>query len=298
MKILVIQARPGIGDMCLFLPFIQKISQLENKKITILTKERSATRFLTENDPHIEEVIYLPKKIDFKFLKFLKKKKFNKSYIFHYGIKFYFLSLLIGIINIFFYGLKKKKSNISKDPVINLKKWFKINKLEYKCEVFFPSNTNNKNNLIIGIGGSGPTKKWDINKYINLISKINEKNNNYKFIIAGGVNEIDDFNLIKKCLEKIELISLCEVNLAIAMSFMVSSKIYIGNDTGFMHLSAMLGIKSFGLFGDTPINYSEYNKKIIPIIPEGFTEISHNSLAIDKIEVDWVMRNIIDELSI
>lgn len=298
MKILVVQARSGIGDMCLFLPFIQKISQLENKKITILTKKRSATKFLIQKDPHIEEVIYLPKKIDLNFLKLLKKKKFKKSYIFHYGIKYFLLSLFCGIFNIFFYGFKKKNSNISADPIINLKKWFKLSKLEYECKIFFPNNSKNKNNIIIGIGGSGPTKKWSINKYINLITELNKKNNIYKFIIAGGPDEIEDFNLIRKYLYKIELISLCKMNLSEAMNLMVSSKAYIGNDTGFMHVSAMLGIKSLGLFGDTPTNYSEYNSKIVPIMPKGFTSISHNSLAIDKIEVDWVLSYINKEISI
>ena len=40
---------------------------------------------------------------------------------------------------------------------------------------------------------------------------------------------------------------------------------YVGNDTGFMHLCGSIGIKSFGLFGDTPINYVSYNKLILQI---------------------------------
>ena len=47
--------------------------------------------------------------------------------------------------------------------------------------------------------------------------------------------------------------SLCEYKIDECIDFLVQSKIYIGNDTGFMHLSASLGLHSYGLFGDTPL---------------------------------------------
>ena len=53
---------------------------------------------------------------------------------------------------------------------------------------------------------------------------------------------------------------------------------YVGNDTGFMHLCGSIGIKSFGLFGDTPINYVSYNKLILPIMPRGKTNYTRRSV--------------------
>ena len=47
------------------------------------------------------------------------------------------------------------------------------------------------------------------------------------------------------------------------MPIINSSKLYIGNDTGFMHLSAGLNVPSIGLFGDTPLSYANYNKNIL-----------------------------------
>ena len=39
--------------------------------------------------------------------------------------------------------------------------------------------------------------------------------------------------------------------------------LYIGNDTSFMHISASLGVKSIGIFMDSPAySYSSYSKNI------------------------------------
>ena len=71
-----------------------------------------------------------------------------------------------------------------------------------------------------------------------------------------------------------------------------SSKLYVGNDTGFMHLSAGLNIPAIGLFGDTPLSYANYTKNILPIIPENFKTIGHNSMAMNKITVDQVFNEV------
>jgi heptosyltransferase-2 len=292
MKILVIQARPGIGDMCLFLPFIHEIAKKEKSRVTILTKKRSSAKYLIKNDPYIEDVIYFSGKLNLEIVKRLRLQKFKKSYIFHYGIKFILLSLISGVNKIYSYGFLKKNSNISLEPINNLRKWLNLKNINYECKLFFPKNNENKNNIIIGIGGSGPTKKWKINNYLSLINKLNKKYTDSKFIIAGGAEDIENFQFLKKSFNKKNLLSLCNLNIEEAISFIVSSKMYIGNDTGFMHISGMLGVKTFGLFGDTPTNYAEYNKLILPIIPKNFKNIGHNSMAIDKIEVNWVLEKI------
>ena len=292
MKILVIQTRPGIGDMCLFLPFIHEIAKKEKSRVTILTKKRSSTKYLIKNDPYIEDVIYFSGKLSLEIVKTLRLQKFKKSYIFHYGIKFILLSLISGVNKIYSYGFLKKNSNISLEPINNLKKWLNLKNINYECKLFFSKNNNNKNNIIIGIGGSGPTKKWKINNYLSLINILNKKYTDCKFIIAGGAEDIENFQFLKKNFKEKDLLSLCNLNIEEAISFIVSSKMYIGNDTGFMHISGMLGVKTFGLFGDTPTNYAEYNKLIVPIIPKNFEKIGHNSLAIDKIKVDWVLEKV------
>ena len=296
MKILVIQTRPGIGDFCIFLPYAQKISQLEKSKITLLTKKRSAAKELTINDPHFDEVIYMPKKIDLNFLKYLKSKNFKKTYIFHYGIKFFLMSKLLGIRKTYFYGFIKKKTNISLEPKSQINRWFNRLIKNYVCNLYFFKKNETKN-ILIGIGGSGDTKKWNIDKYIELIAKISKLFPSYNYIIAGGIDELNDYLKIKNSLKKLDIVSICKLSISESIKYIQSSKIYVGNDTGFMHISGMLHIKSFGLFGDTPTNYIDYNSYIKSIIPQNKTEISHGSRAIDQIEVDWVLSQIKQDLN-
>ena len=59
MKILVIQNRMGIGDMVIFLPFIEAISKKFNCPITLLTKKSSKANEYLYNNNHIQKIIDL-----------------------------------------------------------------------------------------------------------------------------------------------------------------------------------------------------------------------------------------------
>ena len=59
MKILTIQNRMGIGDMVIFLPFIEAIEKKFNTPVHLLAKESSkAPQFLKANN-NIKEIIIL-----------------------------------------------------------------------------------------------------------------------------------------------------------------------------------------------------------------------------------------------
>ena len=59
MKILVVQNKMGIGDMVIYLPFIDAISKKFNTPISILVKQSSkAEQFLRDNK-NIEKIIIL-----------------------------------------------------------------------------------------------------------------------------------------------------------------------------------------------------------------------------------------------
>ena len=59
MKILVIQNRMGIGDMVIFLPFIEAISKKFNCPITLLTQKSSKANEYLYNNNLIEKIIDL-----------------------------------------------------------------------------------------------------------------------------------------------------------------------------------------------------------------------------------------------
>ncbi len=59
MKILTIQNRMGIGDMVIFLPFIESIAKNFNSPIALLVKESSKANEYLNNNSKIKKIIDL-----------------------------------------------------------------------------------------------------------------------------------------------------------------------------------------------------------------------------------------------
>lgn len=295
MKIGIIQTRPGIGDLCVFLPFIHVISKFFKTKVVLITKKRTLARDILKVDPHIDEVLYLDeseKSSNLNLIKFLKKKKLDKIFIFHFGIRYWLISKISGLKEIHFYGFIKKKVSITKFIKEKTKEWLRQRKIDYDCKIYFPKkNKKNKNTIVIGIGGSGQNKKWKIDNYIKLIEILSKKKPKYNFLIAGGKDELQDFKKIKQKLPRCNLINLCNLSIERCLSFLEGSKFYVGNDTGFMHLCGSLGIKSFGIFGDTPSDYCNYNNNLVPILPRGYKETKQGDGVLNKIFVADITNN-------
>ena len=88
-KGLIIQTRPGIGDLCMFLPYIQQIKD-HNKdfQFTLVTKKRTAAKQILKYEQSVNQIVYLEDEIlgitkskinnFFKILNFIKKIIFQK----------------------------------------------------------------------------------------------------------------------------------------------------------------------------------------------------------------------------
>ena len=59
MKILVVQNRMGIGDMVIFLPFIEAISKKYSSPVSILVKANSKASEFLDNNKYINNIIIL-----------------------------------------------------------------------------------------------------------------------------------------------------------------------------------------------------------------------------------------------
>ena len=305
MKVLVIQTRYGIGDMLIFLPYLKAISEKTGVKLSLLAKETSKANELFKDESFLDEVIKLDSTNDgvsgfLKLTKEIKNRNFNKVFIFNGSIRYKLLALISGIKEIYQYPFF-----ISKDVIFQTAKVFtedyvnrvlsttpKLN-LNYKSVEDANKKfnlRNNSKNIVLGISASGPTKKWHIENYINLAIKIN-KIQDCKFIIASGkddqliVDKIKNSEIGKNCFS-LENLSIEEI-----LPVIKNCDLYIGNDTGFMHISSALGLKSIGIFVDSPAySYSGYSDNIIAIVPQGETleSTTHDTLGKDKISFDEV----------
>ena len=307
MKILCINARKGIGDQVLFTSYIQAISKKFKTPVSLLAKDNSKAKDLFDDDNHINEVIILEKDMDgvggmFKLTKDLKKRNFDKIFIFNSSLRYNLVARLAGIKSINQYPLFKSKDNI----VLSAKIFTEdiINKVVSTEPNLIIKKTNNnldKNfkHLCLGVSASGPTKRWDINNYIKLAERINDKIK-CKFYIAGGKNDIDLINKFKNSNVGKNSFSFEKMTIKESLQIISDCDLYIGNDTGWAHISVALKVKALTIFCDSPVAaYGSYSSKMITVEPEGVLKgaTTHDTLGKDKISFDEVYNKSIQMLN-
>ena len=307
MKILCINARKGIGDQVLFTSYIQAISKKFKTPVSLLAKDNSKAKDLFADDNHINEIIILEKDMDgvggmFKLTKDLKKRNFDKIFIFNSSLRYNLVARLAGIKSINQYPLFKSKDNI----VLSAKIFTEdiINKVVSTEPNLIIKKTNNnldKNfkHLCLGVSASGPTKRWDINNYIKLAEKINDKIK-CKFYIAGGKNDIDLINKFKNSNVGKNSFSFEKMTIKESLQIISNCDLYIGNDTGWAHISVALKVKALTIFCDSPVAaYGSYSSKMITVEPEGVLKgaTTHDTLGKDKISFDEVYNKSIQMLN-
>jgi heptosyltransferase II len=318
MKVLVIQPKIGMGDMIIYLPYIHAISKKYQTPVSILVKENSRANQLLTDDKHIDEIIILDRSKNntgihdgllgfFKISKELKKRNFNKVFIYNGSLRYLLISKLARIKSISQYPLFRKKDNIitsakvftenelntivSTQPILNLNKQ-NVEKIRNDLSQKFK-------HICLGISASGPTKRWDIKKFIKLCESIDDKIPSKFYLAAGNndqklISEVLNSKIGKNC------ISFKELKISETMPIIKNCNLYIGNDTGWLHISSALDVKCIALFMDSPVQaYGKYSNNIHVIVPEGETEESttHDTLGANKISFEKVLKKSIELLN-
>ena len=311
MKILAIQNRMGIGDTVIFLPFIKAISKKFNSPVSLLVKENSKANEFLNYTNYIDNIIYLKrdnKKNEihdgilgfFKIVSDIKKYDFEKVFIFNSSLRFNLIARLAGIKDINQYPLfKKQKQHITKPAKKLIKDKLDIetndnpeiqleNNSIYQSMIKYKISKDDIN-ILLGIGGSGPTKRIPSSTFIKVMEKI-EKYNKCKFFLATGKNEEEQKILseIYNSKFKEKCYPLDKLTIAETLPIIKNCNISICNDTGFAHLSSALGVKTITLMADTPLIYGSYSSNMYPIIPDGETTVTHDTLGKDKINPEKI----------
>ena len=107
-------------------------------------------------------------------------------------------------------------------------------------------------NVVLGVSASGPTKRWDIENFIELALMLSQ-HKKCKFFIAAGKNDLEIIKKIKSSKISSSCITMEKLSISNILPIIKNCNLYIGNDTGFMHMSASLGIKSIGIFTDSQL---------------------------------------------
>jgi len=317
MKVLVIQPKIGMGDMVIYLPYIHAISKKYQKPVSLLVKENSRANQLLAEDKHVEKILKLDRTKNntgvhdgllgfFKLVKELKLKKFDKVFIFNSSLRYLLISKMAGIKYISQYPLFRKKDNIvtsakiftenELNEIVSTQPKLSIN--EKKVNEIKQSFSTEFKHICLGISASGPTKRWDIKNFIKLCVNINAKIPS-KFYLAAGNN---DKNLIDQLLNselRKNCVSFQDLKIKETLPIIKNCDLYVGGDTGWLHIASALGVKCLALFMDSPVlAYGKYSKNIQVIVPEGETEetTTHDTLGSDKISFEKVFSKSIDLL--
>ena len=308
MNILVIQNRMGIGDMVIFLPFVEAISKKYNSPVTLLIKESTKANQYVDNLKYIKEIIYLKRDNKnnqhnglfgfFKLKNEIKERLFDKVFIFNSSLRYRLICTVAGIKNIYQYPLFEKKGQHVIEAAQKLLKRINlevesnpqivISESSIKLAAQRLSISQSKVNILLGIGGSGPTKRIPADKFKKFIDFV-IKDYDCVFYLATGKNEEEQL-ILKSIISSYKEICVSLDNNLISeiLPIIKNCKISICNDSSFSHLSAALNVPTIVLMSDTPLLYGSYSPNMYPIIPDGMNDVSHNSRGKEKINPEKI----------
>ena len=183
---------------------------------------------------------------------------------------------------------KKIGIDVNSDPSIQVS----TEKIEETSKKYDMSKNNL--NILLGIGGSGPTKRIPSKTYLEVMKKIN-KERNCKFFLATGskdgeqeiLSEVKNSELGSQC------VALDKLSINDCLPIIKNCSVSICNDTSFSHLSSALGIETITLMADTPLMYGNYSSRMHPIIPDDETSVTHGTLGKDKINPDKIYKKLL-----
>jgi ADP-heptose:LPS heptosyltransferase len=196
----------------------------------------------------------------------IKKKKFSYHWIEMY-IKVYktkwdlVIDFRSSLISYFLfkknkYIFKKKKNLNHLDQLID---YFKIKDatlsvITNNAEKIEANNVISRSykHIILFPGGNWEPKIWPIEYFNKLIHILNDNFINLKFVIVGSSQERKIYyEKIKNNLPNDIFIDLMGKSLTGTSAYMSKCNLFIGNDSGLMHLSVASNLKTIALFGPT-----------------------------------------------
>ena len=308
-NICVICPRMGMGDLVSFLGHFKTIYKQKKQKLIIITKDSTSAKKILAKEFFFEKIIYLPKRkrglvnffshiADFFELCFLiKKTNCEEVFILHSSKRYAIASKFAGVKKIYAPGFRWQKFFInSKNRIYNnffdksthprdesenlIKKIYSIKKLE---ENYFNEDDSivPKDTILIGIACSGDEKQWGVKNYIKFIEYLVELNYT-NFCILAGHRQINlEKNIIESFNKNTSLNFITTSNLDIEKILFLfkKAKLYLGNDTGFSHITVSLKIPSFIIHGDLPPH--NYTPFFFPILPKNNILTSSSITKID-----------------
>lgn len=144
------------------------------------------------------------------------------------------------------------------------------------AEGFFKKNGLTENVLAIHPGSGSEKKNWMIERFAEIVNILSERGIKI-ILISGPADEkqkesfLDLVNYNPVIAENLPLMKLSAV--------LKRCKLYIGNDSGITHLSALTGVNTFAIYGPTdPAVWSPSGKNVTVITKDCLNNLTVNDL--------------------
>jgi len=266
MKILVISAYRGIGDLIFHLPLFKYLNKKFKKKINLITVHNTKAKYILKKEKIISKIVYG----DFNRQQILKKIVYLTNQINKFKPDLAILtasskrlraSLMISNAKKKIYFSKSKEKDLSKYIFNEIKKKFEISKLEknYKLNLNIKSKKNNRKNVFLNIDSFHNQNNWGQENYLKLISRLLEKK--YKLFINFSPRNKEKFNLIlNKFKNKSNIVFTYKENFNKILQILQKCNYIIGNESGPICIGAALRKKVLSIYN--PLTTPKSSKTI------------------------------------
>lgn len=315
---LVIQPLPGIGDTIWHLPHLKAIAaSAPDRRVTLLTKERSLARELLAGASHVREVLYLaPDKGrhsgplgGWRLGDDLRPHGFESAWILHTSSRYAVAACRAGIPKRIGYGigwqdalltsphgLSRRDRRLS--AIAKANRLLEMHDLQVSGlapELPLPQAAKGGAETIIGhvstpivalaIGSSEPFKQWGERNFGDLIAALRERHH-LSVVLVGGPAEAESAARIAARFDNPPwLIQLIERPIIEAAAVVARCAACIGNDTGMLNIAAAVDTPALGLFGGSrPISE---DPRLFPLSPPG--RIKYGKDRMSEISVEMVL---------
>ena len=323
-NICVVYTHHKLGDLIWQLPYIKAISDHHKQNVDLIVREKTQAKNILKDLSHINLINYNNFRKGFfywvdvyKLIKIYLKNKYSHVYILDKVNKPAVAAKICGIKNIVGPGIGNQKKWLTVKNFLKQEDWnlsyseqsqkiLSINSISLK-EVYpnISININRlKNNnfdlllpgkkISFGIDSFEDYKMWYEESFVKLAELLYQKNlfeqiylicGQEKSYLAENIINLSDKNYFINCSNK---------NLGGIVLALKNSDFFVGNNSGPLNLSAALGVKSFGLIANDPIDELKYSKIQI-ITPENYDNLrDRNREGMKKLTVERVFKQIIE----
>ena len=326
-KICIVYTHHKLGDLIWQLPYIKAISEHHSQSVDLILREKTQAKNILKDITHINFISYNNFRkgifywIDvFKLIKIYLKRKYSHVYILDKVNKPAIAAKLSKIKNIIGPGIGNQKKWLTvknflstQDANLNYseqsQKILRINsisinniypEININLERFRSGNLDLEikgRKIAFGIDSFEDYKMWYEEDFVKLAYKLYEnKFFDYIYLICGKEKSYLADNIIKVS-KKNFFINCSNKDINGIIYALKNSSFLVGNNSGPINLGAALGVKSFGLIANDPVEELKYSKIKI-ITPDNYSNIRcRERIGMKKLTVDKVFNKIMEDLN-